>query len=76
VFEHGYTARVRGVTQVCVRDDDGAVLWEGGVREIALHAEPWLGYAWLVGTGDEIRFKSALHGGAIRSAEDAVRSQL
>ena len=34
VFEYGYSARVRGATQVCIRDDDGAVLWEGGVREI------------------------------------------
>lgn len=76
VFEYGYTARARGVTQVCVRDNDGAVLWEGGVREIELHAEPWLGYAWLVRDRDQTRFASALHGGAVRSAEDAVRAQL
>jgi hypothetical protein len=76
VFEYGYTARVRGVTQVCIRDTDGAVLWEGGVREIELHAEPYLGYAWFVQDGDKVRFKSALHGGAIHSAADAVRAQL
>jgi hypothetical protein len=76
VFEYGYTARVRGVTQVCVRDTDGAVLWEGGVREIQLHAEPWLGYAWFVQHGDKLRFTSALQSDTIRSAEDAVRARL
>lgn len=75
-FEYGYTTRLRGVTQVCIRDTDGAVLWEGGVREISLNADPWLGYAWLVECGDKLRFASALHGGAIRSAADAVRSKL
>lgn len=76
VLEYGYTARVRGVTQVCIRDKDGAVLWEGGVREIELHAEPWLGYAWFVQEGDKLRFTSALQSDTIRSAEDAVRARL
>lgn len=75
-FETGYRARVRGVTQVCVRDTDGAVMWEGGVRELSLHAEPWLGYAWFVQIGEKIRFAHAVQSEAIRSAEDAVRAQL
>jgi hypothetical protein len=75
-FETGYRASVRGVTQVCVRDTDGAIMWEGGVRELELHAEPWLGYAWFAGSGDKVRFATAVQGGAIHSAEDAVRAQL
>jgi len=75
-FETGYRCRVRGVTQVCVRDEDGTVIWEGGVRELALHVEPWLGYAWFAGSGDKIRFATAIQSDTIRSAEDAVRAQL
>ena len=75
-FETGYRAKVRGVTQVCIRDTDGAVMWEGGVREMDLGIEPWLGYAWFIRTGDNIRFATAVQGEAIRSAEDAVRAQL
>jgi hypothetical protein len=73
---HGYGCRVRGVTQVCVRDTDGAVIWEGGVRELALSAEPWIGYAWFAGEGEKQRFASAVQGDDIHSAEDAVRKQL
>jgi hypothetical protein len=75
-FETGYRAHVRGVTQVCVRDTDGEIMWEGGVRELELHAEPWLGYAWFVHSGDKVRFATAVQGEAIHSAEDAVRAQL
>ncbi|MGE0740323.1 MAG: hypothetical protein AB7O98_03200 [Hyphomonadaceae bacterium] len=75
-FLHGYTTRVRGVTQVCIRDSDGAVLWEGGVREIALHAAPWLGFAWMVRVGDQLRFESALASERVRTAEEAVRTRL
>jgi hypothetical protein len=74
-FETGYSARLRGVTQVCVRDTDGEIMWEGGVREFDLHAEPWLGYAWFAGAGGKIRFVTAVQSRAIRSAEDAVRAQ-
>jgi hypothetical protein len=78
VFLHGGRAKVRGVTQVCVRDTDGTVMWEGGVRELAWFTggEARLGYAWFVKRGEQFEFKSAEHGGAIRCAEDAVRAQL
>jgi len=78
VFLHGGRAEVRGVTQVCVRDDDGAVIWEGGVRELDWWAgdDKRLGFAWFVTAGDKLAFKSAEQGGAVHTAEDAVRSQL
>ncbi|MGQ0532133.1 MAG: hypothetical protein ACT4OF_05495 [Caulobacteraceae bacterium] len=75
-FLYGHKARARGVTQVCVRDTDGEIMWQGGVRELELHADPWIGYAWMVREGERLRFESALHGGAICRAADAVRSRL
>jgi hypothetical protein len=44
-LDTGRQGRVRGVTQVCIRDTDGAVMWEGGVRELAFDTEPRLGFA-------------------------------
>jgi hypothetical protein len=78
VFLHGGRAKVRGVTQVCVRDTDGAIMWEGGVRELNWLAgnEVRLGYAWFVQRGEQFEFRSAEQSDAIRTAEDAVRSQL
>lgn len=78
VLMHGGGALVRGVTRVCVRDTDGAVMWEGDVREIDWLAgdETRLGYAWFAKRGEQFEFRSAEHGGAIGCAEDAVRAQL
>jgi hypothetical protein len=78
VFLHGGRAKVRGVTQVCVRDTDGAIMWEGGVRELNWLAgdEVRLGFAWFVRRGEQFEFKSAEQSDAIRTAEDAVRAQL
>ncbi|MGD9978995.1 MAG: hypothetical protein AB7H66_12260 [Hyphomonadaceae bacterium] len=78
VFLHGGKAKVRGVTQVCVRDTDGAVMWEGSVRELTWLAgdEDRLGFAWFVQRGEQFEFKSAEQNERIRTAEDAVRSQL
>lgn len=78
VFLHGGKAKVRGVTQVCVRDTDGEVMWEGGVRELDWHCddELRLGFAWFVKRGEQLEFKSAEQSKTIRTAEDAVRSQL
>jgi hypothetical protein len=73
---HGGAAHLRGVTQVCVRDSDGEIMWEGGVREFDRPVGERVGYAWLVPVRDEMRFTSAEHGGAIRCAEDAVRARL
>jgi hypothetical protein len=73
---HGGQARLRGVTQVCVRDTDGAIMWEGGVREFDRNVGARVGYAWFVRVRDALSFRSAVNGGAIRCAEDAVRSQL
>ena len=61
---------------VVVRDTDGEIMWEGGVREFDRDVGERIGYAWLVRVRDSLRFSSAEHGGAIRYAEDAVRSQL
>jgi hypothetical protein len=78
VFLHGGKAKVRGVTQVCVRDTDGEIVWEGGVRELNWLAgeDLRLGFAWFVQRGEQLEFKSAEQSEAIRTAEDAVRSQL
>jgi hypothetical protein len=78
VFLHGGRAKVRGVTQVCVRDTDGAIMWEGGVRELNWLAgdELRLGFAWFARRGEQFEFKSAEQSDAIRTAEDAVRAQL
>ena len=75
-FETGYRPSLRGVTQVCIRDTDGAVMWEGGVREFGLPVEPWIGYAWFTTTAGKLRFLTAVQGETIRCAEDAVRAQL
>ena len=78
VLLHGGGAIVRGVTQVCVRDTDGEIMWEGGVRELDWLAgeESRVGYAWFVKRGEQLEFKSAQQSETIRTAEDAVRLQL
>lgn len=76
---HGFKCDPRfGKSRVRVIEHDGAVLFDGDVREFHLtgQAHPWKGYAWFVDEGGKRRFASMVGVDGIRSASDAVTSWL